>query len=106
MPRLLPAPAMNSTSSRRACRVLPAALSALVLAACVTLPESPSLKREHDAGTPAYEAYRQRLREDDEGRANFAWAQRERFILQEWRTFTRVVDATFLQRPHPEPARC
>lgn len=45
----------------------------------------------------AYEAYRQRLREDPEGRANFEFAQQQRFILQEWRTFTRVVDATFLQ---------
>lgn len=45
----------------------------------------------------AYEAYRQRLREDPEGRANFEFAQAQRFILQEWRTFTRVVDSTFLQ---------
>ena len=47
----------------------------------------------------AYEAYRQRLREDAEGRANFEFAQKERFILQEWRTFTRVVDASFCQPP-------
>lgn len=47
----------------------------------------------------AYEAYRQRLREDAEGRANFEFAQKQRFILQEWRTFTRVVDSTFLQTP-------
>jgi hypothetical protein len=46
-----------------------------------------------------YEAYRARLREDAEGRANFDFAQQERFILQEWRTFTRVVDASFLQPP-------
>jgi hypothetical protein len=52
----------------------------------------------------AYEAYRQRLREDAEGRANFEFAQKQRFILQEWRTFTRVVDSTFLQTPTLETA--
>lgn len=46
----------------------------------------------------AYEAYRQRLRADPEGRANFELAQKQRFILREWRTFTRVVDDTF-ERP-------
>ncbi|MEK8034602.1 NIPSNAP family protein [Ideonella sp. DXS29W] len=46
----------------------------------------------------AYEAYRQRLRLDPEGRANFELAQKQRFILREWRTFTRVVDDTF-ERP-------
>ncbi|MDQ2780454.1 MAG: NIPSNAP family protein [Pseudomonadota bacterium] len=46
----------------------------------------------------AYERYRARLRTDDEGCANFAFAQRERFILKEERRFTEVVDATF-QRP-------
>ena len=45
-----------------------------------------------------YEAYRMRLKADEEGRANFAFAQRERFILREQRSFTEVVDATF-QRP-------
>ena len=42
----------------------------------------------------AYEAYRQRLREDDEGRANFAWAQRERFILREERSWLQDVAGT------------
>jgi hypothetical protein len=46
----------------------------------------------------AYEAYRARLRTDEEGRANFAMAQEKRFILREERTFTEVVDAAF-QRP-------
>jgi hypothetical protein len=46
-----------------------------------------------------YEVYRARLRDDPEGQANFAFAQAGRFILQEWRTFTRVVDASFLQPP-------
>ena len=35
----------------------------------------------------AYEAYRATLKADAEGRANFDWAQRERFILREERTF-------------------
>jgi hypothetical protein len=46
----------------------------------------------------AYEAYRARLRSDEEGKANFAMAQEKRFILREERTFTEVVDAAF-QRP-------
>ena len=46
----------------------------------------------------AYEAYRARLRADEEGRANFAFAERERFILREQRTFTEMVEGTF-QRP-------
>lgn len=45
----------------------------------------------------AYEAYRTRLKLDDEARANFALAQEQRFILREERTFTEVVDGT-LQR--------
>jgi hypothetical protein len=39
----------------------------------------------------AYEAYRARLRDDGEGAANFAFAQQERFILSEQRTFLRQV---------------
>jgi hypothetical protein len=39
----------------------------------------------------AYEAYRARLKADAEGRANFEWAQRERFILREERTFLEGV---------------
>jgi hypothetical protein len=35
----------------------------------------------------AYEAYRRRLREDDEARANFADAAERRFILREERSF-------------------
>ena len=42
----------------------------------------------------AYEAYRARLRTDEEARANFAMAQEQRFILREQRTFTEVVDNT------------
>lgn len=39
----------------------------------------------------AYEAYRARLRADPAGRENFEWAQRERFILREERTFCEDV---------------
>ncbi len=55
----------------------------------------------------AYEAYRARLKADPEGRENFAFAERERFILREERRFTEVVDAAFLRPPTlPEPAAC
>jgi len=47
----------------------------------------------------AYEAYRARLRDDPEGRANFAFADEHRFILREQRTFTRAVPSTFLRPP-------
>jgi hypothetical protein len=40
----------------------------------------------------AYEAYRTRLRADPAGQANFAAAQRDRFILSEERTFLRRVE--------------
>jgi hypothetical protein len=42
----------------------------------------------------AYEAYRQHLREDPEGRSNFAFAEREGFILREERSFLRGVPGT------------
>jgi hypothetical protein len=40
----------------------------------------------------AYEAYRGRLRADKDGRENFLFAERERFILAEERTFLRKVE--------------
>ena len=40
----------------------------------------------------AYEAYRARLRKDAEGVANFQFAEKERFILAEERTFLRRVE--------------
>jgi hypothetical protein len=40
----------------------------------------------------AYEVYRARLREDRDGIANFAFAERERFILREERAFLRHVE--------------
>jgi NIPSNAP len=39
----------------------------------------------------AYEAYRATLKSDAEGRANFEWAERERFILREERSFVEQV---------------
>ena len=50
------------------------------------------------ASLAEYETYRARLRTDDEAQANFAFAQRERFIMKEERSFTEVVAAAF-QRP-------
>lgn len=41
-----------------------------------------------------YEAYRHRLKADDEARANFALAHERRFILRETRTFTETVAGT------------
>ncbi len=46
-------------------------------------------------GLAAYEAYRARLRADEESRANFASAQVGRFIVREERTFVEVVPGTF-----------
>jgi len=43
----------------------------------------------------SYEAYRARLRTDDEACANFAAAQEKRFILREERTFVQAVEGTF-----------
>lgn len=41
----------------------------------------------------AYEAYRTRLKADPGGAANFRFAEAERFILAEERTFLRPVEA-------------
>jgi hypothetical protein len=43
------------------------------------------------ASLAAYEAYRARLKADPDGAANFAFAERERFVLAEERTFLRRV---------------
>ncbi|PDT73917.1 NIPSNAP family protein [Bradyrhizobium sp. C9] len=40
----------------------------------------------------AYEAYRARLRQDGEGVANFNFAEQNRFIVAEERTFLRKVE--------------
>ncbi len=47
----------------------------------------------------SYEAYRQRLKQDDEGRKNFALAQEKRFILREERSFLENVEQTFCIAP-------
>ncbi len=44
-----------------------------------------------------YEAYRERLRNDPQGRANYAFARREQFIRREDRIFLRLASA-----PHAE----
>lgn len=46
------------------------------------------------ASLAAYETYRTRLKTDDAARANFAFAQAQRFIVREERTFTEVVEGT------------
>jgi hypothetical protein len=52
----------------------------------------------------AYEAYRTRLRQDPEGRENFAFAQSKRFILREERTFVELAKGTFnLPSTLPKP---
>jgi hypothetical protein len=43
----------------------------------------------------AYETYRTRLKEDNDARANFAFAREHRFILREERTFAELVEGTF-----------
>jgi len=48
----------------------------------------------------AYEAYRAKLRADPDGRANFAFAQTNRLILKEERTFLEAVAST---RPGRRP---
>jgi hypothetical protein len=42
-----------------------------------------------------YEAYRARLKADEDGRTNFEWAQTRRFILREERTFLEPVASTY-----------
>ncbi len=43
----------------------------------------------------SYEIYRAKLRTDTEAKANFAFAQSKRCILQEERTFLEIVEGTF-----------
>lgn len=47
----------------------------------------------------AYEAYRARLADDPLGRENYAFAQKEKFLLREDRTFLKLVST-----PHGDPA--
>ena len=54
------------------------------------------------ANLAAYEAYRARLRDDAGGRANYEFAQRERFIRKEDRIFLRLASAPHA-RLAPQP---
>jgi len=46
-----------------------------------------------------YEAYRIRLRQSDLGRNNFSFAQTDKFILEERRSFLKVVPSTYKLEP-------
>lgn len=48
------------------------------------------------ANLAEYELYRSKLKLDPIGKANFEFAQKHQFILQETRTFLKVVPETFL----------
>ncbi|MDB4990848.1 MAG: hypothetical protein JWN04_6026 [Myxococcaceae bacterium] len=48
----------------------------------------------------SYEAYRARLKQDPEGRANFAMAEAKRLIVREERSFLEVVEGAFCRPPH------
>ncbi len=50
----------------------------------------------------AYEAYRARLKADDEGRENFAFAQSRRLILREERSFVMSVEGTLRRAALPQ----
>ena len=52
----------------------------------------------------AYEAYRERLRADPLGRANYEFAQRERFLLREDRTFLKLASGAPGAATHGAPA--
>src|SRR5262249_48771230 len=45
-------------------------------------------------GLASYEKYRARLKADEEGRQNFAFAQSQKLILREERNFVEIVDGT------------
>ncbi|WP_462171987.1 NIPSNAP family protein [Pseudoalteromonas xiamenensis] len=49
-----------------------------------------------------YESYRRRLHVSEQGQCNFYFAQTERFIVSERRTFLRPVLSTYLQSPKGE----
>lgn len=46
-----------------------------------------------------YERYRAILKKDQKGKKNFIFAQKEEFIIQENRTFLKIVPATYKQSP-------
>jgi hypothetical protein len=47
-----------------------------------------------------YESYRVKLRQSILGKSNFSFAQKEKFILEEKRTFLQVVPSTYQQKAH------
>ena len=49
----------------------------------------------------AYEAYRERLKRDAQGRANFEFARRENFIRREERIFLRLASTPHAPRVRP-----
>jgi hypothetical protein len=55
----------------------------------------------HLESLAAYEQYRARLAADPGGLENAAFAQRERFLLQEDRTFLKIASAPHAQRVKP-----
>lgn len=56
------------------------------------------------ASLGAYEQYRAALRADDDGRANFHFAESKRLILREERTFLKGVPSTLHRPPTNESA--
>ena len=68
----------------------PAAISSGPLSGCRMRARTTSRSRSSRSRvSAAYEAYRARLRKDADGLANFQFAEKERFILAEERTFLR-----------------
>lgn len=51
----------------------------------------------------AYEQYRLRLRADEAGKKNFEFAQRHQFILQEKRSFLRIIPECWQKRAEGVP---
>lgn len=49
-----------------------------------------------------YESYRVKLRCSKLGKSNFSFAQQEKFILEEKRTFLQVVPSTYKLTPQGE----
>ncbi|PMJ92775.1 NIPSNAP family protein [Vibrio sp. 10N.261.55.A7] len=53
-----------------------------------------------------YEAYRQTLRESALGKANFDFAQNNRFIKEEVRSFLKIVPSTYKRAPEGDVYDC
>ncbi len=61
----------------------------------------PLVRIDHVSDLTAYEAYRDRLRNDPTGRENYEFARQERFIRREDRIFLRLASSphALLVRP-------